>query len=95
LTEQDIHFICSFFILAAAVIPIYLSVKIKTKNLRMLTALLSIFITVHVVFHIAGTLGLSFVSEDIFEPLSYMILIVFGLYYLNLIRKKEIIRKYE
>jgi len=96
LSEPDIHFISSFFTLAAAFIPIYLSYKIKSKNLRILTVILSIFVVVHGAFHITGTLGLDFLSEDILQPLSFMILIYFGLFYLNLMRKKgKIVRKYE
>jgi Na+-transporting NADH:ubiquinone oxidoreductase subunit NqrB len=96
LTEQEIHIVSSLFIFAAAVIPIYLTLRIKTKNLRTLMAILSSFIVVHGAFHITGTLGMSFLSESILEPISYMVLISFGIYYLNLLRKKiEVRRKHE
>jgi len=87
-TETELHFVCTLFILAAAVIPIYLSLMLK-GNLRKLTIILSIFVLMHAGYHVAGTLGMDFLSEGIFEPLSIATLIFFGLFYVNLTKKAK------
>jgi len=87
-TETELHFICTLFILAAAVIPIYLSLMLK-GNLRNLTIILSIFVLMHAGYHVAGTLRMDFLSEGIFEPLSIATLIFFGLFYVNLTKKSK------
>ena len=91
-TETELHFICGLFIFAAAVVPIYLSVMLK-GNLRKLTIILSIFVLIHAAYHVAGTLGMDFLAEGVFEPLSIVALIFFGLFYLNFTRKaKQVVR---
>jgi hypothetical protein len=57
------------------------------RNLRWLTVALSVFIVIHGIYHILGQLQYSFLSESVFEPLSIIALIVFGLMYLTT-RKK-------
>lgn len=91
-TETELHFICGLFILAAAVVPVYLSVMLK-GNLRKLTIILSIFVLIHAAYHVTGTLGIDFLSEGVFEPLSIVALIFFGLYYMKLTRNaKQMVR---
>lgn len=91
-TEAELHFVCTLFILAAAFVPVYLSVMLK-GNLRKLAALLSVFVLIHAGYHVAGVMGMDFLSEDIFEPLSIAALIMFGLFYLNLTRRaREVIQ---
>lgn len=87
LTETQIHLICAFFIIGAAIVPIYLSLMLK-GNMRKLTILLSVFVIIHSGYHIAGVLGLDFLSEGIFEPISIAALISFGLYYMHLAGRK-------
>ena len=87
-TETELHFICGLFIFAAAVVPIYLSVMLK-GNLRKLTIILSIFILTHAAYHVAGTLGLDFLSERVFEPISFVVLIYFGLFFLSLTKERK------
>jgi hypothetical protein len=92
LAESQLHLVCSLFIFAAAVIPIYLSVMLK-GNLRKLTIMLSSFVLIHAAYHVAGTLGIDFLSEQVFEPLSIVALIFFGLFYLHLARNaKQVVR---
>jgi hypothetical protein len=91
-TEAELHFICSIFIFAAAFVPIYLAIVLK-GNLRKLTIILSIFVLIHAAYHVFGTLGMNFLAEGIFEPLSITALIFFGLYYLNLTKEgKQVLR---
>src|SRR2546425_12827198 len=93
LAEEQLHFVCSIFIFAAAVVPVYLSVMLK-GNLRKLTIILSIFVLTHAAYHVAGTLGSDFLSESVFGPISLAVLIYFGLFFLNLTKeaKKEVVR---
>ncbi len=91
-TVAELHFVCTLFIIAAAVVPIYLSLMLK-GNLRKLTIVLSIFVLIHAAYHVAGTLGMDFFAEGIFEPSSIVALIFFGLFYLSLTKKgKEVVR---
>jgi hypothetical protein len=75
--EIQLHFISAVVIFLAAVIPLYLTLRLQ-GNLRKLTLLLSIFILTHAIFHITGFLGFSFLAEGVFEPLSVAVLIFFG-----------------
>ena len=43
---------------------------------------------IHGFYHVTGFLGFKFVAEGILEPLSILILIFFGMMYLNTIRTK-------
>lgn len=89
--ETELHFVCTILMLAAALVPIYLSVMLK-GNLRKLTILLSIFVLIHAGYHVTGVMGMDFLSEGVFEPLSIAVLICFGLFYLNLTRKARVVR---
>src|SRR5690348_10521595 len=85
--ESQLHFISAILILFAAVVPIYLTIKLR-NDLRKLVLILTIFIFVHSVYHIAGFFGLTILSEAVFEPLSVAILIYFGIIYYELTRPK-------
>ena len=94
LSETEIHFICTIFILAASAVPFYLSFKLR-NNIRKLTIILSIFVLVHAAYHVTGVFGLDFLSEDIFEPTSIIFLLLFAFYYFKLTKRKEAIKKHE
>jgi hypothetical protein len=76
--EIQLRFISAIAIFLAAVVPIYLTLKLK-DNLRKLRLILTIFILTHAIFHIAGFLGFNFLAEGVFEPLSVAVLIFFGI----------------
>lgn len=76
--ETQLHFISAIAIFLAAVVPIYLTLKLK-DNLRRLTLILTIFILTHAIFHVTGFLGFNFLAEGVFEPLSVAVLIFFGI----------------
>jgi hypothetical protein len=64
------------------IIPIYISINIKTGNklrIRLITITLTVFITVHGVYHIFGFFDYSLIAEGFFEPLSVIILVVFAI----------------
>jgi hypothetical protein len=105
LTEIDINFVSMIVIFTAAVIPVYIAIKLnknKNKNnshtgnnnnpnLKKLAVMLAAFILAHGVYHITRFLGFTLLAEGVFEPLSITILIAFGvlLYYNNTTGKKE------
>jgi len=76
--ESQLHFVSAIAILLAAVVPIYLTLKLK-DNLRRLTLILTIFILTHAIFHVTGFLGFNFLAEGVFEPISVTVLIFFGI----------------
>jgi hypothetical membrane protein len=89
-TESDLHFISAMFIFFSAGIPIYLSAKVK-RDLRSLTIALSIFIIIHGIYHILAQYGFEFLSEAVFEPLSIIALIGFGLMYMTKRNRQRVV----
>jgi hypothetical protein len=86
LLENELHFLSAIIILIAIAIPIYIAIQLRHSNnrrLRNLIVVLSIFIAVHGVYHIADFFGFSLLAEWFFEPISVSILILFGLLYLR------------
>src|SRR2546427_12348038 len=75
--ETQLHFVSAIAILLAAVVPIYLTLKLK-DNLRKLTLTLTIFILTHAIYHVTGFFGFNLLAE-VFEPLSVAVLIFFGI----------------
>ena len=87
-----LNLMSAIIILVSIAIPIFLSTKLGGK-IRQLTIFLSIFIIVHGSYHIAVILGYEFIGAGIFDPLSVVILIAFGLFYLRLIQGNERARR--
>jgi hypothetical protein len=85
--ESQLHFISAILILFAAIVPIYLTIRLKS-DLRKLVLILTIFILVHSIYHIVGFFGLTMLAEAVFEPLSVAILIYFGIIYYELAIQK-------
>jgi uncharacterized membrane protein YqgA involved in biofilm formation len=79
----EINIINSIAIFFAAVIPIYLSCKLK-ENLQKLTILVGIFAIVHAIYHTTEVFGFEENAENIIEPLSVLVLVVFGFWYLRI-----------
>jgi hypothetical protein len=92
-----LHLISTIAIFSAAIIPIYISIRIKTGNklrIRAITVTLTIFILIHGLYHIFGFFGYSLVAEG-FEPLSVITLILFALLMIKILYPKSfyILRK--
>lgn len=85
--ETQLHFISAVVILLAALVPIYLTIRLK-DNLRKLAAILSLFILTHSVYHILGFFGFPLLA-GVFEPLSVAVLILFGFVYSGLAKPKN------
>lgn len=83
--ETELHFVSAIAIFLAAAVPIYLTIKLKNNNnLRKLTLILTIFILTHAIFHVTGFFGFDFLAEGVFEPLSVVVLVFFGIAYSGL-----------
>lgn len=77
MTDTGFDIASAILILVAAVIPIYFSFKLKNL-LRTIMITVSIFTLVHGSYHILEVTGYDSVAENIVEPISYAVLIVFG-----------------
>ena len=86
--ETNLHFISAIVIFLAAIVPIYLTLKLK-NNIRKLTLILTIFILTHAVYHIVGFYGLTLLGEGVFEPLSVAVLIFFGINYSGIAKQRN------
>ncbi|TBR10824.1 MAG: hypothetical protein EPO62_02780 [Candidatus Nitrosotenuis sp.] len=88
--EHDVNFVSGILILASSAVPLYLSFKLK-KDLRVLTMLLAIFLLSHAAYHVLSVAGFEFLGEKVFEPISVIVLIVFGFAYLKTRKRQEAI----
>jgi hypothetical protein len=88
MTETPLHFISAIIILLSALVPIYLTVKLKNHSLKKLTIILSIFILIHALYHITGFFGFNLLADGVLEPLSVVVLIFFGIVYSAIIGAK-------
>lgn len=83
MTNPGFDLASAILILLAAIIPIYFCIKLK-NNFRILMTILSIFAVIHGTYHIFEVVGYEILAENYVEPISYAILICFGLYYLKI-----------
>lgn len=87
--ETQLHFISAVLILLAAIVPIYLTIKLK-DNLKKLTAILSIFILIHAAYQVVGFFGLNLLADGVLEPLSAAVLIFFGINYSGIAKQRNL-----
>ena len=87
--ETQLHFISAVLILLAAIVPIYLTIKLK-DNLKKLTAILSIFILMHAAYQVVGFFGLTLLADGVLEPLSVAVLIFFGIVYSGIAKQRNL-----
>ena len=83
-----LHLASAVIMFTTAIIPIYLSLRLK-GNLRILTLLLSIFIFIHGMYHLAYFAGNEVLGEELFRTISIVFLIIFGVAYVYLVRSKK------
>jgi hypothetical protein len=67
--------------IAVAVVPLYISFRVKPRSLRIISALLGIFAVTHGLYHLADAVSQGFLADVVFEPISVVFLLAFGLYY--------------
>ena len=87
--DFQLQFISAIIILASSAVPIYLTIKLK-DNLKKLTLILTVFILIHAVYHVFGFLGYSILAEGVFQPLSVITLIFFGIVYSGFTKPKSL-----
>jgi hypothetical protein len=87
--ETQLHFISAVLILLAAIVPIYLTIKLK-DNLKKLTAILSIFILMHAAYQVVGFFGLNLLADGVLEPVSVAVLIFFGINYSGIAKQHNL-----
>ena len=72
----------------AAIIPAYLSIKLKGDIIKV-TIALTVFIIAHAAYHVVRMQGLGSIADSLLEPASVMILIAFGAVYLGVSNKND------
>ena len=92
--ETQLHFISAVAIFLSAVVPIYLTVKLKNDRLKKLTLIFSIFILVHSLYHVTGLYGFYFLAAGVFMPISVVALIFFAIVYSSSTKTKNMNIKY-
>jgi hypothetical protein len=72
-------------ILAISIPAFVVATRIRNRKLRTLGMLLSLFLVIHGLYHATAVLGgyygndwLSFLSEGVVEPVSYLVMLVFA-----------------
>ena len=83
-----LHLASAVIMFAAAIIPIYLSLRLK-RNLRILTFLLAVFILTHGIYHLAYYFGEEELGEGLFRNISIVVLIIFGIAFINVARSRK------
>ena len=86
--ENLIHLASGVIMFAAAIVPIYLSLRLKS-NLRILTVLLSLFIFIHGLYHLAYFAGEEVLGEGLLRTISIVVLIIFGGAFIFMDRSKK------
>ena len=86
--ESPLDLISAIFIFFAAIVPGYLSLKLR-GDIIIVTMALTAFIIVHGIYHLVKRQGLESMANGVFEPASVMILIAFGVAYLGVSYKKK------
>ncbi len=92
--ESWLDFVSAVMIFFAAIVPTYLSFKLK-GDIRKVTIALTAFIVIHGIYHLVRMQGNESIAESVFEPASIIMLIAFGITYLGVSYKKkqEVTRK--
>ena len=83
-----LHLGSAILMFAAAIDPIYLTLRLKS-NLRILTVLLAVIIFVHGIYHLAYYAGEDVLGEGLFRTLSIVVLIIFGIAFVCMARFKK------
>jgi len=86
--ENLLHLASGIIIFAAALIPLYLSFRLKS-NLKVLTILLAIFIFTHGIYHLVYYGGLELLAEGVFRTISIIVLIIFGISFIYVASSKK------
>jgi hypothetical protein len=66
---------------AAGIVPLIMSFRVKVHSLRILSLLLGLFAIVHGFYHLASGFQQDFLADMVFEPISLLLLVGLGAYY--------------
>jgi hypothetical protein len=66
---------------AVGLVPLYLSIRVKVKALRVLSLLLGFFAIIHATYHLAFDFNQSYLAIVVLDPVSVTLLLAFGLYF--------------
>jgi hypothetical protein len=86
--ESWLDLVSAVMMFFAAIIPAYLSLKLK-GDISKVTITLTAFIVAHGIYHIVRMQGIESIAESVFEPASVIVLIAFGVTYLRVSYKKK------
>ncbi len=86
--ENELDLVSAVVILFAAIIPAYLSLKLRGEISKITTALTT-FLVLHGIYHIVRMQGLESMADGVFEPASVIALIAFGTTYLGVSQRKK------
>ena len=86
--ESGLDLISAIMMFFAAIIPGYLSLKLR-GDISKVTIMLTAFIVAHGVYHLVRVQGIESIAESVFEPASVIVLIAFGATYLGVSYKKK------
>jgi phage gp36-like protein len=86
--ESGLDLISAIMMFFAAIIPGYLSLKLR-GDISKVTIMLTAFIVAHGVYHLVRMQGIESIAESVFEPVSVIVLIAFGATYLGVSYKKK------
>lgn len=81
----------SLLVFVVAIVFIYLSIKLKAQ-IRRLTMAFAAFVIIHGSYHVARVLGYEFAADNILEPISVTVLILFGIIFFKIKREKQEIK---
>jgi len=89
MNELVMSSINAVLIFVAAGVPIYLCLRLD-GYLKLLTCALASFVTIHGIYHLLEIAHYEELAENLFEPLSVALLIVFGIMFMRMRKKKEV-----
>lgn len=92
--ESWLDLISTVMMFFAAIIPGYLSLKLR-GDISKVTIMLTAFIVVHGIYHVVRMQGAESIADNVFEPASIIVLIAFGVTYLDVSYKKKKKKKQE
>ena len=86
--ESLYDLLSSLLVFVVGIVFIYLSIKLKAP-LRRLTVAFAAFVIIHGSYHVVRVFGYEFVADNILEPISVAVLILFGIIFFKIKRKKQ------
>jgi hypothetical protein len=87
--ESYLHLLSGVAFFSGSALLAYFSVKSKGR-IRQLAVIFLIFTIIHSFYHVAYYFGYELLSEGLLEPVSIIILIFFGIFYLLVKSKQEV-----